>query len=107
MQCAQALFYGLFVPNRSDSHGIPGERCRVVVGAGGTLLLFNKKQTPHFRVDGHNWAKKRNGISIKESHEKLRVNSEFVLSCCYSRAADDNRFRVRPTKEIHIGNPSL
>jgi hypothetical protein len=68
--------------------------------AGGTLLLFDKKATPHFRVDGHNWAKKKNGVSIKESHEKLRVNSEFVLSCCYSHGADDSRLRVRPTNAV-------
>ena len=73
----------------------PGVAAAMCGRAGGTLLLYDKKVTPHFRADGHSWAKKRNGVSIKESHEKLRVNSEFVLSCCYSRGADDGRFRVR------------
>ncbi len=73
----------------------PGVAAATCGRAGGTLLLYDKKVTPHFRADGHSWAKKRNGVSIKESHEKLRVNSEFVLSCCYSRGADDGRFRVR------------
>lgn len=28
----------------------------------------------YFRKDGHNWRKKKDGKTVKEAHEKLKVN---------------------------------
>ena len=43
--------------------------------AGGTLLLFNRKAVRFFRKDGHEWRKKADGKTVRETHEKLKVGS--------------------------------
>ena len=58
-------------------------------------MLYNKLCVKHFRQDGHNWVKRKNGISVKESHEKLRINGEYVLTCCYTRGEDHPGFQRR------------
>lgn len=40
---------------------------------GGSLLLFDRKVLRYFRKDGHNWRKKKDGKTVKEAHEKLKV----------------------------------
>merc|ERR1711998_435750 len=63
--------------------------------ASGTVMLYNKLCVKRFRQDGHNWVKRKNGISVKESHEKLRINGEYVLTCCYTRGEDQPKFQRR------------
>jgi hypothetical protein len=41
---------------------------------GGSLFLFDRKILRYFRKDGHNWRKKKDGKTIKEAHEKLKVS---------------------------------
>ncbi len=41
--------------------------------AGGLLFLFNRKSVRFFRKDGHEWRKKSDGKSVRETHEKLKV----------------------------------
>lgn len=40
---------------------------------GGSLFLFNKRVLRFFRRDGHNWRKKRDGRTVGEAHERLKV----------------------------------
>lgn len=40
---------------------------------GGSLFLFNKRVLRFFRRDGHNWRKKKDGRSVGEAHERLKV----------------------------------
>lgn len=40
--------------------------------AGGTLYIFNRKECRFFRKDGHNWRKKPDGKTVRETHEKLK-----------------------------------
>lgn len=40
---------------------------------GGSLFLFDRKVLRYFRKDGHNWRKKRDGKTVKEAHERLKV----------------------------------
>ncbi|KAK8969506.1 Calmodulin-binding transcription activator 2 [Platanthera guangdongensis] len=40
----------------------------------GSLFLFDRKVLRYFRKDGHNWRKKKDGKTIKEAHEKLKVS---------------------------------
>ena len=42
--------------------------------AGGSLFLFDRKVLRYFRKDGHNWRKKKDGKTVKEAHEKLKVS---------------------------------
>jgi len=37
------------------------------------LFLFNRKLVRFFRKDGHEWRKKSDGKSVRETHEKLKV----------------------------------
>jgi len=40
---------------------------------GGSLFLFDRKVTRYFRKDGHNWRKKKDGKTVREAHERLKV----------------------------------
>ena len=37
------------------------------------MFLFNRKTVRFFRKDGHDWRKKSDGKTIRETHEKLKV----------------------------------
>lgn len=54
-----------------------------VMVVGGSLFLFDRKVLRYFRKDGHNWRKKRDGKTVKEAHEKLKVNVSFLKSHVY------------------------
>ena len=41
--------------------------------AGGSLFLFDRKAVRFFRRDNHNWRKKADGKTVRETHEKLKV----------------------------------
>jgi hypothetical protein len=40
---------------------------------GGTLFLYDRKVVRFFRLDGHNWRKKNDNKTVRETHEKLKV----------------------------------
>lgn len=61
---------------------------------GGSLFLFNRKEVK-FRKDGVNWKKQKDGKTVRESHEKLRVGGNKLLSCCYAQCEDVPTFRRR------------
>ena len=44
--------------------------------SGGSLFLFDRKVLRYFRKDGHNWRKKKDGKTVKEAHERLKVISK-------------------------------
>lgn len=46
---------------------------------GGTIVLFDRKMLRNFRKDGHNWKKKKDGKTVKEAHEHLKVWLSHVL----------------------------
>ena len=37
------------------------------------MFLFNRKAVRFFRKDGHEWRKKADGKTVRETHEKLKV----------------------------------
>ena len=41
--------------------------------------MFNRRTTRFFRKDGHDWRKKADGKTVKETHEKLKV---WRHPCC-------------------------
>jgi hypothetical protein len=45
-----------------------------VTEIGGSSFLFDPKILRYFRKDGHNWRKKKDGKTVKEAHEKLKVS---------------------------------
>lgn len=48
---------------------------------GGTIILYDRKMLRNFRKDGHNWKKKKDGKTVKEAHEHLKVR----LSPCIQK----------------------
>ncbi|KAL8161726.1 hypothetical protein V2J09_013215 [Rumex salicifolius] len=63
--------------------------------ASGSLFLFNRKDVPCFRGDGHNWRKRSDKNTVKEAHENLKVGDVRALACYYAYGADDPNFRRR------------
>ncbi|EIE21793.1 CG-1-domain-containing protein [Coccomyxa subellipsoidea C-169] len=55
---------------------------------GGSLFLFNRKTVRFFRKDGHDWRKKSDGKTVRETHEKLKVGNKEILNCYYAHAED-------------------
>lgn len=46
---------------------------------GGSLFLFDRKTLRYFRKDGHNWRKKKDGKTVKEAHERLKVGKNCYV----------------------------
>ena len=42
---------------------------------GGSLFLFDRRAVRFFRKDAHNWRKKADGKTVRETHEKLKVTA--------------------------------
>ncbi len=95
------------------------------MGAGGTVYLFDRRAVRFFRKDGHNWRKKADGKTVRETHEKLKVwhapgahslclqklrNSKCysgaqvgnvdMLNCYYAHAEQDDGAQVRPPNSV-------
>ncbi|ESW31102.1 hypothetical protein PHAVU_002G209300 [Phaseolus vulgaris] len=61
----------------------------------GSLFLFDRKVLRYFRKDGHIWRKKKDGKTVKEAHEKLKVGSVDVLHCYYAHGEENESFQRR------------
>ena len=65
---------------------------------GGTVFLFDKKKTRHFRLDGHNWPRRVVPPGAKqpiaESHEHLVVGRKKELHCYYTTSRSNLKRRV-------------
>ncbi|KAA8528958.1 hypothetical protein F0562_033554 [Nyssa sinensis] len=63
--------------------------------AGGSLFLFNKRVLRFFRKDGHNWRKKKDGRTVGEAHERLKVGNVEALNCYYAHGEQNPSFQRR------------
>ncbi|KAJ4835921.1 hypothetical protein Tsubulata_026522 [Turnera subulata] len=61
----------------------------------GSVFLFNKRVLRFFRKDGHNWRKKRDGRTVGEAHERLKVGNAEALNCYYAHGEDNPNFQRR------------
>ncbi|KAK9949580.1 hypothetical protein M0R45_005097 [Rubus argutus] len=61
----------------------------------GLFFLFNRKVVRHFRRDGHNWKKRKDGKTVVEGNEKLKVGGANVLHCYYTRGEENENFHRR------------
>ncbi|KAJ7945568.1 Calmodulin-binding transcription activator 4 [Quillaja saponaria] len=61
----------------------------------GSLLLFNKRVLRFFRKDGHSWRKKKDGRTVQEAHERLKVGNVEALNCYYAHGEQDPNFQRR------------
>lgn len=58
----------------------------------GTIVLFDRKMLRNFRKDGHNWKKKKDGKTVKEAHEHLKVGNEERIHVYYAHGQDNLTF---------------
>ncbi|CAN1137241.1 Calmodulin-binding transcription activator 4 [Linum perenne] len=63
--------------------------------SGGSLFLYDKRKTRFFRKDGHNWRKKKDGRTVGEAHERLKVGNVETLNCYYAHGEDNPNFQRR------------
>ncbi|KAK8952798.1 Calmodulin-binding transcription activator 6 [Platanthera guangdongensis] len=58
----------------------------------GILVLFDRKMLRNFRKDGYNWKKKKDGKTVQEAHEKLKIGNEDKIHVYYARGEADPNF---------------
>ncbi|KAL3727788.1 hypothetical protein ACJRO7_032523 [Eucalyptus globulus] len=58
----------------------------------GTIVLFDRKMLRNFRKDGYNWKKKKDGKTVKEAHEHLKVGNEERIHVYYAHGEDNPTF---------------
>ncbi|XP_027164944.1 calmodulin-binding transcription activator 5 [Coffea eugenioides] len=58
----------------------------------GTIVLFDRKMLRNFRKDGHSWKKKKDGKTVKEAHEHLKVGNEERIHVYYAHGEDNPTF---------------
>ncbi|XP_004508164.1 calmodulin-binding transcription activator 5 isoform X2 [Cicer arietinum] len=58
----------------------------------GTIVLYDRKMLRNFRKDGHNWKKKKDGKTVKEAHEHLKVGNEERIHVYYAHGQDNPNF---------------
>ncbi|PWA82279.1 IQ motif, EF-hand binding site [Artemisia annua] len=58
----------------------------------GTVVLFDRKMLRNFRRDGRNWKKKKDGKTVKEAHEHLKVGSDERIHVYYAHGEDQPTF---------------
>ncbi|RZC59781.1 hypothetical protein C5167_007092 [Papaver somniferum] len=61
----------------------------------GSLFLFNKRVLRFFRRDGYGWRKKKDGRTVGEAHERLKVGNTEALNCYYAHGEQNPCFQRR------------
>lgn len=78
------MFYKAFLTDRYTISITPNIVILSILAVnltGGTIILFDRKMLRNFRKDGHNWKKKKDGKTVKEAHEHLKVRLSEFLRC--------------------------
>jgi hypothetical protein len=70
----------------------------------GSLFLFHK--SVKFRKDGIPWKKQKDGKTVAQSHEKLKVGGVRVISCAYTTSEECETFHRR-TYSLVDGDSSI
>ncbi|KAG0499049.1 hypothetical protein HPP92_003740 [Vanilla planifolia] len=61
----------------------------------GRVVLFDRTMLRNFRKDGYSWKKKKDGKTVQEAHEKLKIGNEERIHVYYARGEDDPNFYRR------------
>ncbi|KAL6767704.1 hypothetical protein ACKKBF_B36315 [Auxenochlorella protothecoides x Auxenochlorella symbiontica] len=62
---------------------------------GGTLFLIDRSSCRTFRKDQHQWRKKPDNKTVRETHEKLKVGTTERLNCYYAHADQQDQLQRR------------
>ncbi|PIN05351.1 putative protein, contains IPT/TIG domain [Handroanthus impetiginosus] len=58
----------------------------------GTIVFFDRKMLRNFRKDGYNWKKKKDGKTVKEAHEHLKVGNVERIHVYYAHGEQKPTF---------------
>ncbi|KAL3352234.1 hypothetical protein AABB24_020344 [Solanum stoloniferum] len=83
----------LFILQSHDDHQLAHQPPQKP--ASGSMFLFNKRVLRYFRKDGHNWRKKKDGRTVGEAHERLKVGNAEALNCYYAHGEKNSNFQRR------------
>ncbi|XP_006341902.1 calmodulin-binding transcription activator 4-like isoform X2 [Solanum tuberosum] len=83
----------LFILQNHDDHQLAHQPPQKP--ASGSMFLFNKRVLRYFRKDGHNWRKKKDGRTVGEAHERLKVGNAEALNCYYAHGEKNSNFQRR------------
>lgn len=61
----------------------------------GSLFLYNRRVNRYFRKDGYAWRRKKDGRTVGEAHERLKVGNIDALSCYYAHGEQNPCFQRR------------
>ncbi|XP_047062357.1 calmodulin-binding transcription activator 4-like [Lolium rigidum] len=61
----------------------------------GSLFLYNRRVNRFFRRDGYAWRRKKDGRTVGEAHERLKVGNIDALSCYYAHGEQNPSFQRR------------
>ncbi|KAM0870080.1 hypothetical protein ACQ4PT_040253 [Festuca glaucescens] len=61
----------------------------------GSLFLYNRRVNRFFRKDGYAWRRKKDGRTVGEAHERLKVGNVDALSCYYAHGEQNPCFQRR------------
>ncbi|KAI4962630.1 hypothetical protein ZWY2020_028409 [Hordeum vulgare] len=80
------------IPRSSESMAATHEICQIL----SNYKKFSIAPEPETGLqDGHIWRKKKDGKTVKEAHEKLKVGSVDVLHCYYAHGEENENFQRR------------
>lgn len=83
----------LFILRNHENHQLSSEPPQKPPS--GSLFLFNKRVLRFFRKDGHSWRKKKDGRTVGEAHERLKVGNAEALNCYYAHGEQNPNFQRR------------
>ncbi|GAA0154154.1 DNA-binding transcription factor [Lithospermum erythrorhizon] len=83
----------LFILQSHDSSQITNEPPQKPPS--GSLFLFNKRVLRFFRKDGHSWRRKKDGRTVGEAHERLKVGNVEAINCYYAHGEHNPNFQRR------------
>ncbi|XP_060214205.1 calmodulin-binding transcription activator 4-like isoform X1 [Lycium barbarum] len=83
----------LFILQNHENHQLSNEPPQKPPS--GSLFLFNKRVLRFFRKDGHSWRKKKDGRTVGEAHERLKVGNAEALNCYYAHGEQNPNFQRR------------
>ncbi|KAK4726961.1 hypothetical protein R3W88_031878 [Solanum pinnatisectum] len=83
----------LFILQNHDDHQLAHQPPQKP--ASGSMFLFNKRVLRYFRKDGHSWRKKKDGRTVGEAHERLKVGNAEALNCYYAHGEKNSNFQRR------------
>ncbi|XP_069153619.1 calmodulin-binding transcription factor SR2L isoform X1 [Solanum lycopersicum] len=83
----------LFILRNHENHQLSSEPSQKPPS--GSLFLYNKRVLRFFRKDGHSWRKKKDGRTVGEAHERLKVGNAEALNCYYAHGEQNPNFQRR------------